>query len=60
MGFSRQEHWSGLPCSPPGDLPDPGTELASLESPASAGGLKWGVTLISSIFADEEIEARRG
>ena len=22
MGFSRQEHWSGLPCSPPGDLPD--------------------------------------
>ena len=26
MGFSRQEGWSGLPCSPPGDLPDPGTE----------------------------------
>ena len=23
MGFSRQECWSGLPCSPPGDLPDP-------------------------------------
>ena len=23
MGFSRQEHWSELPCSPPGDLPDP-------------------------------------
>ena len=23
MGFSRQ-HWSGLPCPPPGDLPDPG------------------------------------
>ena len=21
MGFSRQEHWSGLPCSPPGDHP---------------------------------------
>ena len=21
--FSRQESWSGLPCSPPGDLPDP-------------------------------------
>ena len=21
MGFSRQEHWSGLPCPPPGDLP---------------------------------------
>ena len=26
MGFSRQEHWSGWPCPPPGDLPDPGTE----------------------------------
>ena len=24
MGFSRQECWSGLPCPPPGDLPDPG------------------------------------
>jgi len=24
MGFSRQEYWSGLPCSPPGDLPHPG------------------------------------
>ena len=23
-GFSRQEHWSGLSCPPPGDLPDPG------------------------------------
>ena len=27
MGLSRQEHWRGLPCSPPGDLPDPGTEF---------------------------------
>ena len=24
VGFSRQEHWSGLPCPPPGDLPNPG------------------------------------
>jgi len=30
MGFSRQEDWSGLPCPSPGDLPDPGTEPASL------------------------------
>ena len=29
MGFSRQEYWSGLPCLPPGDLPDPGIELMS-------------------------------
>ena len=26
MGFSRQGSWSGLPCPPPGDLPDPGIE----------------------------------
>ena len=26
MGFSRQEHWSGLPFPSPGDLPDPGIE----------------------------------
>ena len=38
MGFPRQEHWSGLPCLPPGDLPNPGTELMSLLSPALAGG----------------------
>ena len=24
MGFPRQEYYSGLPFSPPGDLPDPG------------------------------------
>ena len=29
MGFSRQEYWSGLPCPPPGDLPDPGIEPRS-------------------------------
>ena len=29
MGFSGQEYWSGLPCPPPGDLPDPGIELES-------------------------------
>ena len=29
MGFSRQEYWSGLPCLPPGDLPDLGIEPGS-------------------------------
>ena len=38
MGFSRQEYWSGLPCLPPGNLPDPGNESAALVSPALAGG----------------------
>ena len=37
MGFSRLEYWSGLPCPPPGPLPNPGIEPASLLSPALAG-----------------------
>ena len=36
--FSRQESLSGLPCPPPGYLPDPGIEPTSLQSPALAGG----------------------
>ena len=36
--FSRQEYWCGLPCPSPGDLPNPGIELASLAGPALAGG----------------------
>ena len=38
MGFSRQKYRSGLPCPPPGDLPNPGVEPESLTSPALAGG----------------------
>ena len=30
VGFSRQEHWSGLSCPPPGDLPDPILSPASI------------------------------
>ena len=30
LGFSRQEHWSGLPFPSPGNLPDPGIKPASL------------------------------
>ena len=29
MGFSREEYWSGLPFSSPGDLPDSGIEHGS-------------------------------
>ena len=36
MGFSRQEYWSGLPCLPPGDLPDSGIEPGSLELQADS------------------------
>ena len=33
MGFSQQEHWSGLPFPSPGDLPVPGIKPMSLVSP---------------------------
>ena len=34
VGFFRQEYWSGLPCPPPVDLPDPEIEHMSPMSPA--------------------------
>ena len=37
MEFSRQEYWSGLLISSPGDLLDPGIEPVSLVSPALSG-----------------------
>ena len=37
-GFSRQEYWSGLPFSPPGDLPNLGIKPSSLVSPVLADG----------------------
>ena len=49
MGF-RQKYWSGLPCSPPGVLPDPGIKFVSLTSLALAGriltiGTTWEVQI---------------
>ena len=43
LGFSVHEilqatYWSGLPCPPPGDLPNSGIELVALKSPALANG----------------------
>ena len=38
--ISKPEYWNGLPCPPPGDLPNPGTEPTSLMSlPLQAGSL---------------------
>ena len=37
VGFSRQKYWSGLPCPPPGDLPNPGIKPASPDLLALAG-----------------------
>ena len=36
MGFSRQEYWSGLPFSSPGNLPNPGIKLGSPSLQADA------------------------
>ena len=68
MGFSKQEYWSGLPCPPTGDLPDPGIEPKSLVSPALAGGffitvppgksyvfLAWALMDYSFIWLDQKI-----
>ena len=38
IGFSRQEYWSGLPCPPPGDLPNPEMEPESPKSLALTDG----------------------
>ena len=56
MGFSRQEHWNGLPFPSPGDLPNPGIEPRSPALQAEAltseppeynqrlGKYHWGIT----------------
>ena len=36
LGFSSQEYWRELACSPPGDLPNSGIEPTSLMSPVLA------------------------
>ena len=38
MGFSRQEHWSGVPCPPAGDLPDSKIKPVSLKTLSLADG----------------------
>ena len=40
MGFSRQEYWSGVLPPSPGDLPNPGTELASPALQADSSPLR--------------------
>ena len=48
MGFSRQEYWSGLPCPPPEDLPDPGIKPWS--PVLQADSLPHGDSLISTFL----------
>ena len=58
MGFSRQEYWSGLPCPPAGDLPNPGMEPPSLMSPVLAGGF-FTISATWSPYRDSNKEEKR-
>ena len=63
-GFARQEYWSGLPCPPPGDLPNPGIESRShalqvdsllTEPPAKPKNTAVGsLSLLQGIFLTQE------
>ena len=60
MGFSRQEHWSGLPYPLPGDLPDPGIEPVSLMSPAWAGRFPGKPQSVSQAPPTRECQSKGG
>ena len=49
MGFSGQQYWSGLPCPPPGDLPDPGANLRLLRL------LRWQEGSLSPVLCEKPI-----
>ena len=61
IGFSRQEYWSGLPCSAPGDLPNPEIKPMSLPSPALAGRFfTTRATWEASLLRDKEYRREEG
>jgi len=51
MKFSKQNHWSELPCPSPGDLPHPGIKPASLIAPALAGEFFTSIMIIIIIIS---------
>ena len=55
QGILQVRNWSRLPCPPPGDLPQPGIESASLTSPALAGGFF--TTSASALNAKTSLES---
>ena len=59
-GFSRPEYWSGLPCPPPGDLPNPGLPhcgriLYCLSYQGSPRILEGNLSLLQGIFLIQEL-----
>ena len=64
LGFSRQGYRSGLPCLPPGDLPNPGIEPTSLLSPALAGrfftaSATWEAHSCSTAYQCHQVKTQR-
>ena len=57
MGFSRQEHWSGLSFPHPGHLPDPGIKLGSPELHADSLLTELGS---APLHEDHTISIRKG
>ena len=59
IGFSREEYWSELPFPSPEDLPDAGIKIASLVSPALAGGFfNTGATWEAPCFRNKETDIK--
>ena len=64
-GILQARYWGRLPCPPPEDLPDPGTEPISLKSPALAGrffttGTTWEDLDAGKTLLDETTEMSPG
>ena len=61
MGFSRQEYWSGLPCPPSEDRPNPGIKLTSACVSCIAGRLftHWATWEAQGMSTDSNILAWR-
>ena len=57
MDSPWQEYWSGLPCPPPGDLPEPGIKPMSLTSSTLAG--RFFTTSANILFEKGKEEARK-
>ena len=61
MEFSRQEYWSGLPFSSPGDLPDPGIEPNSptlLSEPQGKPCFTLQEMLVQSLGQEDPLEKK--
>ena len=60
-GSYRQKYWNGLPCPPPGDLPNPGIEPSSLTSPACQVGsfitsTTWELCVVSNTSPEKQAQ----